>query len=50
MDISCVSDSVLNKRKKVFKSFFNDLDGVSLDGYVNTITSIVESKINSIVI
>jgi len=50
MDISCVSDSVLNKRKKVFKSFFNDLDGVSLDGYVNTITSIVESKNNSIVI
>jgi len=39
-----VSESILNKRKKIFKFFFNDLEGVSLDKYVNVITNVVESN------
>jgi hypothetical protein len=41
-----VSDQVLNKRNKIFKTFFNDLDGISLKGYVDVITSVVKNSRN----
>jgi hypothetical protein len=40
MDHPYVDNNILDRRKKVFKSFFNDLDGVSLNYYVNIITNV----------
>jgi hypothetical protein len=40
MDHPYVDNNILDRRKKVFKSFFNDLDGVSLNHYVNIITNV----------
>jgi len=46
MNKTCVGDDVLNKRNKVFKTFFNDLDGISLNKYVDVIISVVKNNRN----
>ena len=44
MNCNSVNDDVLNKRKKVFHNFFNDLEGVSLNGYVDVIKNVVKDS------
>jgi len=44
MNNPTVDGDVIYERKKVFKDFFNDLDGESLKGYANKITAVVESR------
>jgi hypothetical protein len=41
-----VSNDILDKRQKVFREFFNDLDGESLNGYVDVITNVSGSSNN----
>jgi hypothetical protein len=44
MSHATVSCNVLNKRKKIFKNFFSDLDGTSHSRYVDTIINVVENN------
>jgi len=46
--INCptVSSHILNKRKKVFKFFFNDLDGISRNGYIDVIKNVIKVSHN----
>ncbi len=46
MDSHNVNNDILDKRQKVFRDFFNDLDGVSLNGYVDVITNVSSSSNN----
>jgi hypothetical protein len=44
MNHPIVDGDILNKRKSVFKEFFNDIEGESLNKYVETITEVVEGS------
>jgi len=44
MNTPSVSDSILSKRRNVFKRFFNDLNGDSLSKYVEVITKVVKNS------
>ncbi len=39
-----VSSEVLNERKKIFKTYFNNIDGTSLNGCVDVIKGVVEDS------
>jgi len=45
MENQYVGDDILNKRKKVFKSFFNDTRGESLYKYVKTINNVIGNRL-----
>lgn len=44
MNCNSVSNGILDRRKKVFHNFFNDLDGISLSGYVDVIKNVVRDS------
>ncbi|MBT5399448.1 hypothetical protein HOL24_02775 [bacterium] len=48
MSCSVVNEKTLSKRKKIFKKFFNDLDGTSLNRYVEIIINIANTKSSTV--